>query len=204
MAASNPLEQVTGGPPHAPHVPPIDDVLGPPPRPPTLGGRGHSGLFSPSRAIGRNLPAAHQLPAAPVQRVTVREPKKDAGQRLRDLIRRPDPNQGADADAPNYQAPRGMGRKPANPRNRAQAAQKASSVSQANAGYSTNPQNVSGANQVSPSGHHYIPAAQGGFTTSQRQKRAAGWADIAATMNALRANPSSGGSSGGAGGATNP
>ena len=187
MAESNPLEQVTGGPPHAPHVPPIDDVLGPPPRPPTLGGRGHSGLFSPSRAIGRNLPAAHQLPAAPVQRVTVREPKKDAGQRLRDLIRRPGADQVADADAPNYQAPRGMGRKPANPRNRAQAAQKASSVSQANAQYSTNP------NQQ----------PQQGFTTSQRQKRAAGWAGIAATMNALRSNPSGGNSSGG-GGTTNP
>lgn len=192
MADSNPLEQVTGGPPHAPHVPPIDDVLGPPPRPPTLGGRGHSGLFSPSRAIGRNLPAAHQLPAAPIQRVTVREPKADAGQRLRDLIRRPDPNQDADADAPNYRAPRGMGRKPANPRNRAQAAQKASSVSQGNAGYSTNP-------TPNPT-----PQPQQGFTTSQRQKRAAGWAGIAATMNALRANPSGGGSSGGGGGTTNP
>ena len=185
MAESNPLEQVTGGPPHAPHVPPIDDVLGPPPRPPTLGGRGHSGLFSPSRAIGRTLRPARETPtAAPAPAAPAPRPGAADIQRALGTAGNPDPN----AATLPYRAPRGMGRKPANPRNRAQAAQKASSVSQGNAQYSTNPN----------------PQPQQGFTTSQRQKRAAGWAGIAATMNELRANPSGGGSSGGGGGTTNP
>lgn len=203
---ANALEEITGGVPKAPRPPDPEDVLGPPPHAPTIGRRGSTGVSAGLQSLRRRPPSPPRITpppstesaAVPVKTKTVvKETAKEPKKKPEDEATAEDRNVLPDAEylRDQYNARAALQqRRLERAQERAQAAMEARQRAREEAAAAKQARKDEAAaakdtKRAQRETNRANKTAQSGFSPEIRAKRAQQYAEMKASLDALRRKP---------------